>query len=48
MNKKVTMIEIKLSVEEYVNKIWPYLKDIDIITNLKKILHVENSINNSK
>ena len=47
MNKKVTMIEIKLSVEEYVNKIWPYLKDIDI-TNLKKILHVENSINNSK
>ena len=48
MNKKVTMIEIKLSVEEYVKKIWPYLKDIDIITKKKKILHVENSINNSK
>ena len=48
MNKKVTMIEIKVSVEEYVNKIWPYLKDIDTITNLKEILHVENSVNNSK
>ena len=35
-----------LSVEEYLNKISPYLKDI--ISNLKKILHMENSINNSK
>ena len=31
---KVTVIEITLSVEEYLDKISPYLKDI--INNLKK------------
>ena len=36
----------RLSVEVYVNKIRPYLKDI--ISNLKKIWDMENSINNSE
>ena len=35
-----------LSVEEYLNKVRPYLKDI--INNLKKSDTRENSINNSK
>ena len=35
-----------LSVEGYLNKIRPYLKDI--INNPKKIWLMENSINNSK
>ena len=35
-----------VSVEEYLNKIRPYLKDIK--SDLKKSLHMENSINNSK
>ena len=34
-----------LSVEEYLDKIGPYFKDI--INDLKKIWHMENSINNS-
>ena len=33
-----------LSVEEYCSKIWPYLQDI--INDLRKICHMENSINN--
>ena len=35
-----------LSAEEYLDKIRPYLKDI--INDLNKIWHMENSINNSK
>ena len=35
-----------LSVEQYLNKISPYLEVI--INNLKKFGHMENSVNNSK
>ena len=34
LNTKINVIEKKLSIEEYLNKIKPYLKDI--INNLKK------------